>query len=74
MTIKQALNFLTSCGVSVYELRDFDSSSRGDERYLLFHPDQHRYAFTDSLISVYRRCHRGCCCCYYPVWSLLIPV
>ena len=69
MTIKQALNFLNSCGIAVYELRDCEPYA--DDRYLLFHPDQHRYAFTDSLISVYRRCHR----CYgdHPVWVLLNP-
>lgn len=69
MTIKQALNFLTSCGVAVYELRECDPYT--SDRYLLFHPDQHHYAFADSLISVYRRCHY--CRGIKPVWTLLNP-
>lgn len=70
MTIKQALNFLNSCGIAVYELRECEPYASA-YRYLLFHPDQHHYAFADSLIAVHRRCH--CCCGVHPAWALLDP-
>ena len=69
MTIKQALNFLNSCGIVVYELRDVEPYAV--DRYLLFHPDEHHYAFADSLIAVHRRCHR--CLGVHPTWALLNP-